>query len=57
MTQRRFDDIAGILESEKAKIDAVALRGEKIGRLIASLRIIAALDWAEVESGLSIKKP
>lgn len=57
MTQERFDAIVSILESEKTRIDAVSERGEKIRRLIASLRIMAALDWAEVEYGLSANKP
>ena len=57
MTQDQFDGIIGILESEKTQIDAVSERGEKIRRLIASLRIMAALDWAEIEYGLPASKP
>ena len=57
MTQEQLDGIISILESEKTRIDAVSRRGEKIRRLIASLRIMAALDWAEIEYGLPAKKP
>lgn len=57
MTQEQLDAVISILESEKEKIDAVSSRGEKIRRLIETLRIIAALDWAEIEYGLSPKNP
>ena len=57
MTQEQYDRIIGIFETEKTQIDAVQRRGEKIRRLIESLRIMAALDWAEVGYGLFSKKP
>ena len=57
MTQEQYDRIIGIFETEKTQIDAVQRRGEKIRRLIESLRIMVALDWAEVGYGLFSKKP
>lgn len=57
MTQEQHDHIVSILETEKTQIDAISKRGEKIRRFIASVRIMAALDWAEVTHGLSTKRP